>query len=297
MISPRIKAYILLLIVSAIWGIATPIIKYALAEIDALTFLTYRFGISASIAIFLVVLMGWNLPKSKRTLAELLIYSFLTSTVALGLLFFGLENTTVLDSTLISLCIPLIVSVAGVRFLHEHITKREQIGIAIAIAGTVLTVLEPIVQNVQSNLRLSGNLLILGYVVVGTLATVIGKKLLQQDVKPSTLTNTTFIIGFITTLPFAILSGKTNITTISLNAHLSVFYMALFSGTVAYYLSNKAQKSIEVGEQALFSYLYPIFSIPLAVLWLGEKITPLFILGGIIIATGVFIAEIKNHKQ
>ena len=72
--------------------------------------------------------------------------------------------------------------------------------------------------------------------------------------------------------------------------------MALISGTLAFYMSNKAQKSIEIGEQSLFAYLYPLFSLPLAVLWLGEKIMPIHIIGGIIIVIGVAIAEIKKRR-
>ena len=72
--------------------------------------------------------------------------------------------------------------------------------------------------------------------------------------------------------------------------------MAFLSGSLAYYLGNKAQKTIEIGDAAVFSYLYPIFSTPLAVLWLGEKITPMFIIGGIIITIGVVMAEIKKPR-
>lgn len=75
---------------------------------------------------------------------------------------------------------------------------------------------------------------------------------------------------------------------------MGVLYMALFSGSLAYYLSNKAQKTIEIGEQSLFSYLNPLFSIPLAVFWLGETITPLFIAGSVVVTAGVIIAETKK---
>ena len=72
--------------------------------------------------------------------------------------------------------------------------------------------------------------------------------------------------------------------------------MAIVSGSLAYYLFNKAQKTIEISEASVFSYLYPLFSAPLAVLWLGESITPVFIIGGIIIAIGVTIAEVKKKR-
>jgi drug/metabolite transporter (DMT)-like permease len=54
------------------------------------------------------------------------------------------------------------------------------------------------------------------------------------------------------------------------------------------------ERTIEVSEAALFTYLTPLFSIPIAIVWLNEKITPIFIVGAIIIATGVIIAEVKT---
>jgi drug/metabolite transporter (DMT)-like permease len=86
---------------------------------------------------------------------------------------------------------------------------------------------------------------------------ILGKKLLRKDVDPLTLTNTAFIVGFVTLLPFAlpqiISSNFRVITSPSIPYHLGVFYMAFLSGTLAYLLSNKAQKTIEVGEAAVFS--------------------------------------------
>ena len=88
----------------------------------------------------------------------------------------------------------------------------------------------------------------------------------------------------------------TQIVSTPSNYHLGVLYMAIISGTLAFWLFNKAQKSIEIGEQSLFAYLYPIFSLPLAVLWLGEKISTIHIIGGVIIIIGVVIAEIKKKR-
>ena len=73
--------------------------------------------------------------------------------------------------------------------------------------------------------------------------------------------------------------------------------MALISGTFAYYLWHKAEKTIEVGEVNLIAYLYPIFGAPLSILWLKEKIDIFFIIGGIIIAFGVILAELKKKTE
>lgn len=297
----RLRAYILLLIVTAIWGIAGPVIKFTLGGISPLLFLTYRFGLSSLVAVFSFLILGIHIPKERKTILYLLLYGFLTSTVSLGLLFFGLENTTVLDMTLITLIIPLLAAFAGIKFLHEHVTLREKLGMGIALIGTVFTVLEPIFQNGIGGSRLSGNILIFVYLFAAIAGSILAKELLRREVSPLTMTNLSFVIGFVTLLPAVLLTqgffqSLYIIYNLPIPYQLGVFFMALISGTLAYFLANRAQKTIEVGEAAVFSYLYPIFAAPLAVFWLGEKITPTFIVGAVVIATGVIIAEYKKRK-
>lgn len=296
----RLKAYILLTIVTVIWALAEPIIKFTLGGFSPLIFLTYRFGLASIVSIACFFIFGFRIPKDTKTRLEIGLYGLVTTTFSLGLLFFGLEKTTVLDTLLITLINPLLVSIAGIKFLKEHVTVKEKLGMGIALVGTVLTVIEPFLQNGHNLSRFSGNILILLYLLFATVGVILAKRLLRKDVDPLALTNTSFVIGFITLLPFAlpqILASKFQVlSSPSWPYHLGVIYMAFMSGTLAYFLSNKAQKTIEVGEAAVFSYLYPIFSTPLAVLWLGEKITPLFIIGGIIIAAGVAVAEIKKKR-
>jgi drug/metabolite transporter (DMT)-like permease len=282
----------MLLLVAVIWGVASPVIKYTLDGFSAEIFLTYRFGISTILAIIIFAITGLHLPKDKNTVFLIFLYGFLNSVVSLGFLFFGMENTTVLEAGLITLASPLLISTAGVYFLHEHVTKREKIGMMIAILGTALTIVGPI--------HFSGNLMVFGYVISTLITTLLVKKLLKKDVSPIVLTNTSFMIGFICFALYVLFSGSLpslyTIYNIPYTYHLGVAYMAIISGTFAFWLSNKAQKSIEIGEQSLFSYLYPLFSLPLAVIWLGEKVTSMHIIGGVIIIIGVAIAEIKKKR-
>jgi drug/metabolite transporter (DMT)-like permease len=258
--SARKLAYIEILIVTAIWGIAGPIIKYTLGGFDSLTFLTYRFGISSVVALISFLIIKVRLPKDKETFWKLIGFGFLTSTVSLGFLFFGLENTTVLDMSLITLATPLLVTIAGVMFLNEHVTKKEKMGMAIALLGTLLTVIEPLIQNGHSAIRLSGNVFIIGSLIATAWSAVLAKELLRKDVSPLLMANTSFIVGFLSLLPFFIFSGisMSSIYHIQYTFHLGVWYMALLSGILANYLVNKDQKTIEIGEHR-YSLTYTPF--------------------------------------
>jgi drug/metabolite transporter (DMT)-like permease len=302
MTSYRFRAYIYLLIVSVLWGAATPVIKFTLGGITPLSFLVYRFAISAILGVLILSVTGAKIPKAKENLPLIMIYGFITTTVALGLLFLGLNRTTVLDTVLITAVAPLVTAVAGALFLKETITTQERLGILIAFSGTVITILEPVFKGGVDISQLSGNFLVFGYLLVNGVSSVLSKKLVRRDIKPLDLSNMAFIVGFLTILPLVLFEASfarviTTVTDLSIPFHLGVLYMAIFSGTTAYALWIKGQKSIEVSEAGVFAYLMPVFSAPLAVVWLGEKITPFFIIGAILIATGVFIAEFKRKRS
>ena len=296
----RLNAYGLLVIVALIWGVASPVIKFTLAAIPALPFLTYRFGLSAAVALVLMLATSLRLPKHVN-LGQLILYSFLTSTVSLGFLFLGLEKTTVLDATLISAVSPLLVALAGVMYLKEHVTTREKIGMGIAFLGTVFTIIEPVFRNGIAENQLRGNILVLGYLLASTWSAVLAKKLIREGAQEITLTNYSFVVGFVTILPLTILFyglgpfGQT-ISSLTLPYHAGVGFMAFASGTLAYTLWAKAQKTIEIGEAGLFAYLSPIFAAPLAIVWLKESVTPTFIFSGVLITLGIVIAEYKKSR-
>ena len=114
------------------------------------------------------------------------------------------------------------------------------------------------------------------------------------------MTTYMFVLGFVTTLPFAIIETKgilnllLMISLAPLKAHLGVWYMAVISGSLAYFLYQEGQKKIEASEATLFGYLSPLFAAPLAIFWLKEQVTLPFIVGTAIVILGVFVAEYRK---
>lgn len=299
MTSYRLRAYIYLVLVAAIWGIAGPVIKFTLGAISPLSFLAYRFAISAMLSVIYFLVAGINISKIRDNLNLVLIYGLTAFTIALGALFIGLAKTTVLDLTVISLVGPLLVAAGGALFFKDHITSREKVGIAVVVLGAAFTAASPAIMEGEQ-FRFSGNILIIVFLLADSAAALVAKKAVQKDVDSLALTNFGFIIGALTIIPLTIfLEGPSNtinqITQLSLPFHLGVWYMAVASGSLAYFLYVAAQKSIEVSEAVLFRYLGPLFSVPLAIVWLGEKISTYYVVGAIFITIGIFIAERKRQ--
>lgn len=299
----RYTAYFLLLIVSMIWGIAGPVIKFTLGSFPPIIFLTYRFALASALGATIWAIRPPKFRADGRTIPHIILHSVLAVPLGLGLLFFGFDKTSSLSGSVISAIGPIMVAIAGMVLLKEHITKPERVGVALALIGTLIIIFGPILgTNGHPLISFEGNLLIIASLMADAFATVIAKVSLRNRVPAIVLTNISFMIGFLCFLPFLLASYSiqeiiTAIARAPFSAHLGVLYMAFISGTLAYTLQKIAMKTIEIGEVVVFNYLFPIWAAPLALWWLGEKITLPFVIGAAVIATGVVIAEHKRRQK
>ena len=300
--SRRLTAYSMLLIASIIWGVAGPITKYSVAFIPIALFLTYRFLVSGVVGI-LMTPNAFSIFKQKKYVTSILLYSFFSVTLAIGFFFLGISQTSSLSSSIIGATTPIFTTIAAAIFLHEKVTGRERFGILLAFLGTTLTIVEPLILrgNAPSQESLMGNLFVLFAVLTDIVSWIIAKVALREKIPALKLTTVSFILNI--PIFMAILLWSTSIPTIiqtlteaPLLAHFGVLYMALFSGTLAYFLRNRAIQSIEVSEGSIFMYLQVVWAAPLALFWLRESVGPIFIAGVIVTAIGVFIAEYKKKR-
>lgn len=293
----RLSAYLSLIITSIIWGIASPVIKYTLGFIQPFSFLFWRFLITALffLPIFLIYKKKKSIKLSPRKIVKLSILGFLGTTLSLGLLFVGYQYTTAIDGSLIYSLAPLIVVIGGAIFLKEEITKTEKVGTFIAFLGSVIIVIQPILEGGAFAFKNTyGNILVLVSAVAWAVYCLLVRQFeFKEKTDPFILTAIGFFAGFATIIPFFLWEQSTNnqLLTISNYAIPGILYMSLLSSVVAYFTYNLGYSLIEASEATIFDYLKPVFATPVAILWLGEKITSCFLLGAGIIALGVFFTE------
>ncbi len=299
----RTTAYLYLLLVSVIWGAASPVVKHTLQWFNPWLFLTYRFFMSTLIAFPYLTAAGVKFPKKASVQWLILLTGIISAPLSLFLFFEALNKTTALSGSLITAAGPLLLILGGMAFFRDRITKNEKLGIGIALLGTILTVVGPLIMNGHSDTlgKLEGNGLMLLAVITDIIGALMSKEAVRRGAAPTLVAQVQFIVGFAIYLPILFLMQAPEsvwqiLTSAPLEAHLGVVFMAVLSGTVAYTIRNIAVKSIEVSESALYSYLQPLWAAILAVLWLRETITPSYIIGGVVIAIGVFIAEQKKRR-
>lgn len=317
-------AFIAFLLATLIWAVATPVIKITLTHIPLFSFLFFRFLIVCILLLPPLFLQLKRIHVDKRDLLNLFVLGLLGQASVI-LIFAGLKFTGAVDATIIGIVSPIIVIWAGHYFYHEQIKTRLKIGLALAATGTLLVMVEPLLSaggNGPAVLaRIGGNILVLLYSVTFAAYIVLSKRVMgkdtlelkgtarffgltamRKDYSPFLHTSLSFFVALIVTFPFFILEtlgflGSQTFYTGSWDtvALLGILYMAIFSSIVAYMAFGWGLRTARVLDSAVMGYLGPIFTLPAVYLLLGELPTKTAIVGSVIIAAGVLVAE--RHKK
>lgn len=288
----RLVAYSFLLTTVAIWGVAAPVIKYTLEFTPPFAFLFWRMLINS---VIILPFLLWHLRQHPVKLSDwprLTFLGFLGASATLALVFLGFDRTTSLDGVLIVSLSPIFIVIGAGLFLKERVTRLERAGLAVAVAGTLIAISEPILESGIFALdNLVGNLLVLGSVFTWAAFVLASKKDYDRH-SPFLINGFSFLVALGTFFPAAILEGGF-LPTLPQPALPGILYMSLVSSIIAYMLHGYGLKFIEASEASLFYYLQPVFAAPFALFWLGEKITPAFVIGAAVIAAGVILTEYR----
>ncbi|MFZ5425260.1 MAG: DMT family transporter [Patescibacteria group bacterium] len=322
----RYLAYGALLLATAIWGGATAVIKLTLDYIPLFTFLFYRFLI---VCLILLPITYYELKRIHIKLNELPTFLLLglTGQSAILLIFAGIKYTSAVDAAIIGTIAPIMIIAAGHYFYKDKISKKLEIGILIATIGTIFVVFEPAVTESGFTAtaweRMYGNFLVVLYNVSFAAYIILSKKVmgkkspqisktlealnikpLSKNYSPFLHTSLSFYVALITFIPLAILEAKGyfgaqpfNIFEITPTPLLGLLYMAIISSIVAYFAFQWGLENARVSDTGVFAYLGPVFTVPFAYILLHEIPSSAVVIGTIIIAIGVYIAEMNRRHM
>ncbi|MBP8632476.1 MAG: DMT family transporter [Synergistaceae bacterium] len=230
--------------------------------------------------------MEWRLLKPYIISGSILGFGWLT-------LFYGYKHTSISSTVILYNMCPVYVMIAAPLLLKEAISKIQIAVVFFSFLGLVLIV----GQNLSEGYGYLGMAL---SAVSGMLyATII---LINRSIKSRVDNQTgTFVqisAAMIVLLPFVLAEGDIStirdldaaavIYTILLGVlHTGIVYTIFFSLTTQ-------MRSVEI---VLYSYLEPLFGILFSVIFIGEKLTVLQIIGGTLILGSTFIGEILKNKK
>jgi len=272
---------------AAIWGGMYVVSKVVLAVIPPFTLITLRLLLGIFVLAIWVVLQG-GLGFSTRDWLHVLGVGVVGYGISLGFQFVGTKLSNASNGALITSATPAFVLLFAFWIMKEALTWRRILALGIATIG-VLVVIDP------TNAKLSpdffwGNLSLVGAAATWALYSVLIRKV-TRSLKPLPVSLVAFIGGLLMTIPASFWEiQSTGIGTITMGVVWGVLYLGIISTALAMFLWNYAFATLDAGLASLTLFAQPVVGAGLGAWLLGEKLTPLFYVGGVLISLGIWIA-------
>ena len=220
------------------------------------------------------------------------------SGVAIGfnwvLLFQAYKYTTISNSTLSYYFAPIFVLMLAPIILKEKLTIIKILCVIVAMSGLFL-----IVSTGSTNITGSYNHII--GIMYGLSAAVLYASiiLMNKFIKNLSGFESTLIqlsIAGLVLLPIIIYRGNIHVSKISSIAWIFILIVGILHTGIAYLMYFSSIKQLKGQSIAILSYIDPISAVILASIFLGESITLVKIIGGLLILGSTFISEILETK-
>ena len=273
---------------ASIWGGMYVVSKVVLEIIPPFSLVTLRLVLGAVTLAIILLIKGF--PRISRSqVVQVLGVGFVGYGMSLSLQFLGTKMSTAANGSLVTSATPAFVLLFAWMLLRERITGRTMLALFLATLG-VIAVIDPRSAQLDPELFL-GNLFLISAAITWALYSVLVRKVTQNtDVMLFSL------IAFLGGLPVSVPAGAWELSTtgvgeITIGVVGGVLFLGVICTALAMVLWNTAFAYVDASLASLTFFAQPVVGTFLGWLFLHERITPLFLLGGILIGAGLVISS------
>ncbi|MCX6080095.1 MAG: DMT family transporter [Chloroflexi bacterium] len=273
---------------AAIWGGMYVVSKVVLDIIPPFTLLTIRL-LLGFLALALVIFIRGGFSVKPRQFWSFFGVGVVGYGISLGFQFIGTKLSTAANGSLVTSATPALVLPFAFFLLKEPVTRRRLVAILLASLG-VLAVIDPRSAQLSSALFI-GNLSLLGAAITWALYSVLVRKV-SSNTDLLQASAIMLIGGLPITIPVSIWELSTQgIGIVTTGTIAGILFLGIISTAIAMFLWNYAFAELPAAVASLTFFAQPVVGSLLGWFFLNEKITPLFMLGGVLIGIGIVISS------
>ncbi len=285
-------SWVLLIVANTLWAASYVAAKYALADTSLIIMLALRIGISALVLLPFVIAWRKDLDLTRQMIPQLLLLAFIGFVINKLLEYGGLALTTASDVALLITSESIFTAALSWLLLRERFKPLTGFALLAGFAGVYLIVERSLIPNIPAGgglMRILGDLLVIMALLFESFYTVRAKSMLVKH-SPFLITSASIVISMLFWTPVAawqILS--TGWHPIGLVAWLSIGWLAIMSTVVAYLAWFKGLTKVDGSAAASTLFIQPLLGTFLAIVLLHDQLTPMTIVGGILIIVSVYV--------
>ena len=282
------------LVAAALWGGLYVVSRWGFESIPPVTLAFLRVAVGAAA---LLAAVRWRYPRRQFARRDWVGFAILGAviTVSLATQFLGTALTTASQGSLITVLTPIFTILFGVTLLGERLTGRLAAGIVAATAGTVVVLTGQYDVSELAGAATVGIGLLLVASATWALYTVRGKPLIDRysALETATYSCLAAVPMLAALVPLEIAATDASLRVIEPTAELvvAVLYLGLLGTAAAWYCWYKGMEYVDASVISVFFFAQPIVGGLLGATLLGESLGSRFVLGGAVMAAGVYVVS------
>jgi drug/metabolite transporter (DMT)-like permease len=279
-----------------IWGTTWLFIKVGLRDLPPFSFAGIRFVIAAAILVVIAAVRRPALPSTRRDWMLIGVTGLLTFTLNYGLLFWGEQRTTSGLAAILQTLIPVFgLMLAHLYLPGERMTAGKVLGVALGMAGVFVIFSNQLTSGESSGVWGSAAILL------GAFAAAYSNVLVKArggHLDVSILAAGQMIFGLVPLLlTGAILEGSPFSFNWSVQAIVSVLYLAVVGSAAAFMMFYWLVRNMDVTKTMLISLVTPLMAVLLGMVILNEQLNWRIVIGGAGILAGIAVVIFQKAKS
>ena len=277
---------------ASIWGGMYVVSKVVLDVIPPFALLTTRLVLGI-LALGIVIALRAKARMTRGQVWQIFLVGVVGYGISLGFQFVGTKLSTASNGSLVTSATPAFILIFAPFLLGEKTTNRRIIALAVSTLG-VLAVIDP--RNAELSPSLFwGNMSLIAAALTWALYSVLVRKVTQST---DVITSTAIMLAG--GLPSGMLFGALELKTQGMGVITpgiigGILFLGIISTAIAMFLWNYAFAELPAAAASLTFFAQPVVGTLLGWFFLGEKITPLFLMGGVLIGLGLVISSTEKN--
>jgi drug/metabolite transporter (DMT)-like permease len=282
---------------AVLFGASVVAVRVAVRDVPPVSLAVLRFGQGSLLLAAAVLLVA---PDLLRVRWQRLRLFALLGVVLFGLfpLTFniGLQYTEASRGAVMLASMPIWSALLG-RIAGERLVGRQVAGVLLSVVGIGLAFVEPGRAIGGDVMSLVGDGLLLLTGLLGALYGLIAKRILAVD-NPAAVTTYAMLFGTVLLLPIGVAEGLLPaVAGLDWQVLGVVVFLGVLGGAAAFFLWTWALSRITPTQVAVYVNLNPIVAALLGIALLGERRSPMFVLGFAAVITGVLLVNWPGARQ
>ena len=251
--------------------------------------------------IFLIPFVWKDFKKGNKVFKDLLVFlplALLGAFPAQVLMTWGTQYSLASNAAILTLALPVITALFAFLLLHEKMNKIRWVSFIVAIIGVILCSTGDIKQMNFSSKYSVGNLLIF-LAILGNSYYNVGIKKIANRYTEMEMVFYTYVVMVILLTPLVLYYEPgifAMIPSFTQQTWLGMGLLTFFHNFLSMILFFKAMKVLDAMQVALSNYLITFIGLPVAAVWLGEKLSTHAIIGGILVLASTLIITIVDYR-